>query len=99
MLELILALSLIINIVSFMYSRYLIKQLSSISIDLVLLRNIMFAYRENLTLVYESEMFYGEPTLESLVAHTTAVSSDIEELFLQYDFEEVDSLQAEEAQN
>lgn len=37
------------------------------------------SYRSHLKSVYELEMFYGEPTLEKLIAHTRELSMDLEQ--------------------
>ena len=97
-LEIILLSSVLLNVVFVLYSRYLIVQLKEISLDLTILRDVMAAYKSSLTQVYESELFYGEPTLEQLVEHTKAVSLDIDEIFNQYDFEEVDTERKEPEQ-
>ena len=97
-LEMILFFSLLLNVVFVLYSRYLIAQLKDISLDLAILRDVMTTYKLSLTQVYESELFYGEPTLEQLVEHTKAVSLDIDEILNQYDFEEIDTEREEREQ-
>ena len=94
--EILLALSLVFNVVLVLYSRHLLDMLKNISIDLYTLKGVMGSYIENLSTVYESEMFYGEPVLENLVEHSKAVSSEISETISQYDFQEVEQFLEED---
>ena len=88
--EILFVFSILFNILLVLYSKHLLAQLKEISLDLMGLRDIMSSYVNNLRVVYESEMFYGEPILENLVNHSKDVASEIEEIFNQYDFEEVE---------
>ena len=94
--EVLLVLSLVFNVMLILYSRHLLDMLKNISIDLYGLKGIMDSYTENLSTVYESEMFYGEPVLENLVEHSRAVSSEISETISQYDFQEVEQFLEED---
>ena len=94
--EMLLVFSVLFNTVLVLYSRHLLAQLREISLDLVGLKDVMSSYVSNLSVVYESEMFYGEPVLENLVNHSKDVATEIEEVFAQYDFEEVENSLIEE---
>ena len=68
------------------YIRYLIKQVKNISDDLVVIRGILVDYEESLKGVYETEMFYGEPTLQALVEKTKYISDQLDEIIEDYEY-------------
>ena len=52
--------------------------------------SVVFNYRNHLKTVYELEAFYGEPTFETLLKHSVALSEVLEE------FEDIYSLSVDE---
>lgn len=77
-----LVVSVVVNIISFLYIRWLLKSLGSINQDVETVYLMIKEYSNHLTSVHELEMFYGDETLGSLMAHTKDLSSSIEGLDL-----------------
>jgi len=75
-----------------LYVRYLIKQVRDISRDFLLVRGMIAEYGEELKAIYETEMFYGEPVLQSLVEQTKVLTEQLDAIIEDYDYEELNSL-------
>ena len=71
-LSLILIVSMIINIVLFVYSRNVTARLSMIADEIGDLRRAATAFASHVRDVYGLEMFYGDQTLQSLMDHAVA---------------------------
>ena len=76
-----LTLSVIINIGVFVYARYAIVQLLSVSEELGDLQQMINSFAEHLNSIYELEMFYGDDTLESLIKHSKQLLLDVQEFY------------------
>lgn len=81
-----LSLSLLANIFLTSYIRYLLEQLSFVSENIGSLVKTISDLREHLSEVYELERFYGDPTLEALLRHTSETAMILE------DFEDIYAL-------
>ena len=77
-----LILSSLLNIFLFFYVRWLLRSLASINQDVSTLYSTINEYSNHLNSVHELEMFYGDETLGSLMAHTKELSTAIEDLDL-----------------
>jgi len=85
MVEVILLLSILLNIFLVWYARNTLSNLLYLSDNLGLLYEMISAYNLHLKEVYELERFYGDPTLSYLLEHTNAVREELEgyeEIFL-----------------
>lgn len=71
-LSLILMVSIIINIVLFVYSRNVTARLSMIADEIGDLRQAATSFASHVRDVYGLEMFYGDQTLQSLMDHAVA---------------------------
>ena len=78
MVEIILLLSIWLNIFLVWYARNTLSNLLYLSDNLGLLYEIISAYNLHLKEVYELERFYGDPTLSYLLEHTNAVREELE---------------------
>ena len=85
MVEVILLLSILLNIFLVWYARNTLSNLLYLSDNLGLLYEMISAYNLHLKEVYELERFYGDATLSYLLEHTNAVREELEsyeEIFL-----------------
>jgi hypothetical protein len=76
--------SLAFNIFMFSYVRFLLEQLSFISENINSLVRTVVGLKDHLADVYELERFYGDPTLEDLLRHSTEavnVLADFEDIY------------------
>lgn len=78
MIELFLVISIIVNIVFIMYSRWLISILKTREDDVNELADDVAKYVGHVKGVHEMEMFYGDQTLQSLIQHGTEIIEKIE---------------------
>jgi hypothetical protein len=74
----ILTLSLIINIGVFVYARYAIVQLLSVSEELGDLQQMINSFTEHLNSIYELEMFYGDETIKGLLEHALSFNEQLD---------------------
>lgn len=74
-----LILSLAINVVCFWYIRELLLRFRYLDDNFSSIYDVLGNYHGHLQSVYELEMFYGEPTLEGLLQHTSDLKEEIEE--------------------
>ena len=88
----ILTLSIIVNIGVFLYARYAIVQLLSVSEELGDFQQMVNSFTEHLNSIYELEMFYGDQTLENLLQHARSFNEQLDT------FEYIYSLTEEENQ-
>ena len=68
-LSLILVVSVVINIVLFVYSRNVTGRLTLIAEEIDDIRQAATSFSSHVRSVYEMEMFYGDQTLQSLMNH------------------------------
>ena len=73
----ILTLSMIINIGIFVYARYAIVQLLSVSEELGDLQQMVNSFTGHLNSIYELEMFYGDETISSLREHALSFNEQL----------------------
>ena len=85
-LGIILSLSIGVNIFLFWYLRRLLAKFIFISGNLNDLVKMIIVYQNHLKQVYSMEMFYGDETLEHLIAHTRDLSEILK------DYEDVYSI-------
>jgi len=84
-------LSLVFNVVVFVYARSAIVQLLSVSEELGDLQDMVNAFATHAKEVYELEMFYGDQTLQGLMEHAVSFNEQLET------FEYIYSLTEEES--
>ena len=74
-----LGISLLINLVSFFYIRWLLKAVAAMQIQSNDIWNLVSEFKVHLKSVYELEMFYGDETLKSLMDHANQVTENLDE--------------------
>ena len=74
-----LTVSLIINVVSFFYIRWLLRIVASMEVQSNDIWNLISEFKIHLKSVYELEMFYGDETLKSLMDHANQVTENLDE--------------------
>ena len=79
MIELILCLSIIVNLALMWYGYLLLKKVMYVSGNTTEIITAVENYRNHLTGVFELEMFYGDETLQSLLDHTGDLSTFLAE--------------------
>ena len=67
--------SVVVNLISAFYIRWLLKSIVSINEDIISIDNLIKVFQTHLKAIYEMEMFYGDETLQSLLNHTTELSN------------------------
>jgi len=67
--ETFLILSVIVNIVFFFYSRWLIKILLTRDEDIIAIKNRLEMYLGHVKSIHDLDIFYGDETLSSLLEH------------------------------
>ena len=85
MVEIVLVISVIVNVFLVWYSLNTLRNLLYLSENLGLLYEVVSDYSLHLKEVYELERFYGDPTLTYLLEHSNAVREELEkyeEIFL-----------------
>ena len=92
MIELFLVISVIVNIVFIIYSRWLIKILKAREEDVNDIADNIAEYIGHVKAVHEMEMFYGDQTLQGLINHGTDLVSKIED----FDFLLQETMEEEE---
>jgi hypothetical protein len=75
--SILLALSTSINVFIFWYLKQLINKFSFFSTNIGNLHYNLHTFRAHLKKIYEMELFYGEPTLESLLEHIKEVEESM----------------------
>mgnify|MGYP001308986539 FL=1 len=96
----IIGISLFINLVFFLYARWLIKIIKTKEDEFVRISEIISEYVSHVESVHEMEMFYGDKTLLALIEHGKALTDEVGDLdYIMYEGES-DSLPSEtEAEN
>ena len=80
-LSLVLLVSLIANVMLFRLAMWQSKDLTLVSDNVGDLVTIIESYRNHLRDVYQLDSFYGDETLEGLMAHTNAIRAILEEQY------------------
>ncbi len=78
--DLFLILSVVLNVVLFTYSRWLIKIIKTKEEDIDSVASLVSEYVSHVDSVHEMEMFYGDPTLGSLIQHGKEIVEKIDTL-------------------
>jgi len=79
LLFILLVISIIVSVVLAWYCKKLLNYLSVVGDDTKELLFLLAEYEEHLKDVYNRDLFYGEPVLESLMKHTTDTANMIED--------------------
>ena len=88
-----LVISALFNVLLLWYIRKMLKKLLFVSDNIGALQEEANNFSEHLKGIYELEMFYGDETLSSLMAHSKEIIENIKE------FEEIYSLTYEDLDN
>tara|TARA_R100001480_G_scaffold131924_1_gene129189 strand:- start:253 stop:540 length:288 start_codon:yes stop_codon:yes gene_type:complete len=72
----------IVNVIFLFYVKWLLSTIKSISEDLEFLSEKITDYVSHVGSLHELEMFYGEPTLQSLMEHGKDLVKDISDVDL-----------------
>ena len=81
-LELILFISVVLNIIFVLYCRWLIKSYRILTEDVESIQEMLSAFIAHLGSIYELEMFYGDQTLSSLMEHGKKLKEALEDIDL-----------------
>ena len=87
-LGMVLAFSMTVNVVLFLYSRNITRKLARIGNEIADLRDAITSFASHVKSVYELEMFYGDQTLQSLMDHARSFRDYMEEFDYIYIIEE-----------
>ena len=88
MFEIVLVISIFVNLLMFFYVRWLLKTIAVINEDVSSVSQIITQFEGHLKSVYELEMFYGDNTLKSLLEHANNLSEELNNLDLILNVEE-----------
>lgn len=78
MIELLLVFSILINIVLWLYCRFLIQNLNNL-VESAKDMSVMFmGFKDHVEGLHETEMFYGDASLQNLIEHSKFVLEEIE---------------------
>ena len=78
MIEIFLILSVVVNVIFVLYSRWLISILKAREEDVNNLADEVADYVSHVKSIHEMEMFYGDKTLQSLIDHGSSMVEKIE---------------------
>ncbi len=73
-----LSLSLLLNVFSIYYAVLAARKLMIVSSNFEALEEIISSFESHVKVVHESEMFYGDTTLQALMDHSTDLLEQIE---------------------
>ena len=96
MIEILLGISVVINILLVWYIIQLIRRFLNISEELEGLFIVLEEYSEHVDIVYNLERFFGDTTLENLLRHSRAVSERAKNFRSTYDVNYVEEEYDEE---
>ena len=91
-----LSLSLIFNVVMFLYARKAISVLMTASEELGDLQQMIDSFSSHLASIYEMDMFYGDQTLQSLLDHSFVEQMETFNYVYQLSENPADEAEAEE---
>tara|TARA_Y100001937_G_C7135668_1_gene339892 strand:+ start:7428 stop:7718 length:291 start_codon:yes stop_codon:yes gene_type:complete len=80
--EILLSISVIINIVMVFYVKWILNNYKEVVLGLENIGNLIAEYVIHLKSVYELEMFYGDDTLSSLLEHGKQIVEKLEDIEL-----------------
>ena len=80
--EILLSISVIINIVMVFYVKWVLNNYREVVLGLENIGNLIAEYVIHLKSVYELEMFYGDDTLSSLLEHGKQIVEKLEDIEL-----------------
>ena len=80
--ELLLILSIAINIILVLYARWILKNYKEIVVAMDSIGEMIAQYVVHLKSVYELEMFYGDETLSALLQHGRDIVEKLEDIEL-----------------
>ena len=75
----IITVSLSINLLLFFYCRFLVKNLNNLVESLKDMSIVFSGFKDHVEMLHETEMFYGDTSLQSLIQHSKFVLESIEE--------------------
>jgi hypothetical protein len=76
--EILLIISVLINILCLIYIRSLLKRLAVITDSFEELSDVLANFSNHLKSVHELETFYGDETLHGLIQHSVNISEDLD---------------------
>ena len=74
----ILSASLLMYVLLLLYAGVAARKLYIVSVNLSTLQEVLGNFRDHVEAVHESEMFYGDQTLQTMIAHSKEVLDEIE---------------------
>ena len=73
-----LVLSVLLNVFFLFYIRWILKNMSEIAEDLATLWENLQGFLKHVSVIHESEMFYGDKSLQELIEHSKSLTEEIE---------------------
>ena len=98
MIETMLFISVILNVVFILYCRWLINNYRALTQDIQTIQEMISAFIEHLTGIYELEMFYGDQTLSSLMQHGKELREALGDIDLLEEYDNTEEATAQETQ-
>tara|TARA_S200000501_G_scaffold378810_1_gene443883 strand:+ start:6117 stop:6425 length:309 start_codon:yes stop_codon:yes gene_type:complete len=83
----------LLNILLFLYVRWLLKTITAINQDIETLTSMLSEFSAHVKGLYELEMFYGDETLRSLLDHSKRLVDAIEDIDLVLNEEKEEEVQ------
>ena len=82
-------LSVCLNIYLVLYVRWLLKMITELTGNMGDLKYMFRNFKDHVVAIHESEMFYGDSSLQNLIKHSKAVLEELEQYegFIEYDEE------------
>tara|TARA_Y100000114_G_C11763794_1_gene331747 strand:- start:3928 stop:4230 length:303 start_codon:yes stop_codon:yes gene_type:complete len=74
--------SLSLNIFLFFYIRWLLKGVSTMNEDMVIVSDMIEDFTDHVKSIHELEMYYGDETLQNLIKHGNEVTDSLKALDL-----------------
>ena len=72
-----LVISFAVNVFGLLYVRWILRQYNGLNEDLKDLFDSLSVYSNHVDSIYNTQMFYGDSTLENLINHTKELSQQI----------------------
>ena len=83
----------LLNMLLFLYVRWLLKTITAINQDIETLTSMLSEFSAHVKGLYELEMFYGDETLKSLLDHSKRLVDAIEDIALVLNEEKEEEVQ------
>jgi hypothetical protein len=77
-LEIITAISIFLNVLLAFYAVKLARRMFVVGTNLEIIYSMIESFLSHTEMVHESEMFYGDPTLQSLIEHSKELLQELE---------------------